>query len=332
MKILVVGYGSIGKRHVNNLLSILKIPDIEIIICTHRKDIDNELKNRCKIIETIDDCINQKPIAAIITNVTSLHIQTALKLASEGLHLFIEKPLSNNLENIKKLSDIVYEKKLITLMGFNLRFHECIKKIKELLEKNTIGKIISVNAESGSYLPDWHPDEDYRKSYASKKKLGGGVVLTCIHEIDYLHWFFGEVKELFAMTGKFSNLEIEVDDLASIVMKFSNNVIAELHLDFFQKPDFRCCKIIGTDGIIYWDSKDNIVKVYDVKLEKWIEKINIINYERNDMYVDEIKYFLDCVDKNKNTNNDIKNGVSTLNIALDIIQSSKSKRLVSHEK
>ena len=322
-----MGYGSIGKRHVNNLLLI---PDIEIIICTHRHDMDNELKNKCKIIESLDECINEKPIAAIISNVTSLHIQTALKLASAGLHLFIEKPLSNNLENMEKLLDIVCERKLVTFMGFNLRFHECIKKIKELLENNTIGKIISVNAESGSYLPDWHPYEDYRNSYASKENLGGGVVLTCIHEIDYLHWFFGEIKELFAMTGKFSDLKIEVDDLASVTMKFSNNIIVELHLDFFQKPDFRCCKIIGTNGTIYWDSMDNIVKVYDIKLKKWIEKINIINYERNDMYVDEMKYFLDCVSINKNTNNDIKNGISTLKIALDVIESSKSKRMISH--
>ena len=329
MKILVVGYGSIGKRHVNNLL---EIGDVEIIIHTHRTDMDNKIKNKCRIFKSLDDCIDEKPVAAIISNVTSLHIETALKLASAGLHLFIEKPLSNNLENIEKLSNIVYDKKLITFMGYNLRFHNCIKKIKELLENNEIGKIISVNAESGSYLPDWHPGEDYTESYTSKENLGGGVILASVHEIDYLHWFFGEVKELFAITGKFSDLKIEVDDLASVIMKFSNNVIAELHLDFYQKPDFRCCRIIGTNGTIYWDSKDNVVEVYDVKLKKWKEKINIKNYERNDMYLDEMKYFLDCINMNKNPNNDIKNGISTLKIALSIIESSKSKRLVSVEK
>jgi len=327
MKIIVVGYGSIGKRHVNNLLLI---PNIEIIICTHRNNVDNSIKNKCKIFESINDCINEKPVAAVISNVTSLHIQTALKLASAGIHLFIEKPLSNNLENIKELSNIVHDKKLITFMGYNLRFHNCIKKMKELLENNEIGKVISVNVESGSYLPDWHLDEDYRDSYASKENLGGGVVLTCIHEIDYLHWFFGEIKELFAITGKFSDLKIEVDDLASVIMKFSNNIIAQLHLDFFQRPDFRCCKIVGINGTIYWDSTDNIVKVYDIKLKKWIEKINIINYQRNDMYFDEMKYFLDCVANNKNSNNNIDNGISTLKIALDIIESSKLKRLISH--
>ena len=296
----------------------------------HRNNVDNSIKNKCKIFESLNDCINEKPVAAVISNVTSLHIQTALKLASAGIHLFIEKPLSNNLENIKELSNIVHDKKLITFMGYNLRFHNCIKKIKELLENNEIGKVISVNVESGSYLPDWHLDEDYRDSYASKENLGGGVVLTCIHEIDYLHWFFGEIKELFAITGKFSDLKIEVDDLASVIMKFSNNIIAQLHLDFFQRPDFRCCKIVGINGTIYWDSTDNIVKIYDIKLKKWIEKINIINYQRNDMYFDEMKYFLDCVANNKYSNNNIDNGISTLKTALDIIESSKLKRLISH--
>jgi predicted dehydrogenase len=327
LKILVVGLGSIGKRHVTNLLSI---PNIEVIICTHRKDIDEELKSNCKIFASLDDCINEKPEVGIISNVTSLHVDTALKLASAGLHLFIEKPLSNNLQNIQELSNIVQNKKLVTFIGCNLRFHNCIKKIKELLNQNKIGRILSVYAESSSYLPDWHPDEDYRNSYASKEKLGGGVVLTCIHEIDYLYWFFGEVKELFALTDKISDLQIDVEDTASVIMKFSNNIIADLHLDFFQKPEFRCCKIVGTKGTIYWDSIENTVKVYDIESNQWIEKINIINYKRNDMYLEEMKYFLDCVDKKINTMNTLDDGISTLKIALDIIESSKSKRLISN--
>lgn len=92
-------------------------------------------------------------------------------------------------------------------MGCNLRFHDCIKKMKSLLEKETIGKIISVKVECGAYLPDWHPYEDYSKGYAARDDLGGGVVLTCIHELDYLYWFFGEIKEVFSITGKFSNLK-----------------------------------------------------------------------------------------------------------------------------
>ena len=325
MKILVVGYGSIGKRHVNNLL---EIGDVEIIIHTHRTDIDNKIKNKCRIFKSLDDCIDEKPVAAIISNVTSSHIETALKLASVGLHLFIEKPLSNNLENIEKLSNIIQNKKLITFMGYNLRFHNCIKKMKELLENNEIGKIISVNAESGSYLPDWHPDEDYRESYASKENLGGGVILTCIHEIDYLHWFFGEIKELFAMTGKFSDLKIEVDDLASVIIKFSNNIIAQLHLDFFQKPDFRRCKIIGTNGLIYWDSNLNIVKVYSNKRKTWTKKLISKKFDYNSMYVEELQYFIRCLKNNVDTFNPVSDGAVVLKIALAIKQSSKLNKVV----
>ena len=127
MKVLVVGLGYIGKRHVMNLLSI---PNIEVIICTQRKDIDKNLKANCKIFESLDDCINEKPEVGVISNVTSLHVQTALKRASAGLHLFIEKPLSNNLLDIQELYNTVQNKKLITFIGCNLRFHNCIKKIK----------------------------------------------------------------------------------------------------------------------------------------------------------------------------------------------------------
>ena len=130
MKVLVVGLGSIGIRHVKNLLSF---PNTEIIILTNRQDIDPEIKTKCKIFESLDDCLSHKPEIGIISNVTSLHVETAIKLASQNLHLLIEKPLSNNLQKINELTEIIQNNNLVTLMGCNLRFHACIKKIKKLL-------------------------------------------------------------------------------------------------------------------------------------------------------------------------------------------------------
>jgi len=325
MNVLVVGYGSIGKRHAENLLKIKKV---NVIICTKRKNIESKIKKKCKIVESIEKGIIENPDVSFITNATSNHISSAIKLAAAGSHLFIEKPLSNSLAKFDKLSKIVKKKKIITMVGCNLRFHKCIKTIKELLEKNSIGQIVTVRAESGSFLPDWHPYEDYRRSYAANKKLGGGVILTCIHELDYLYWFFGKIDNVFSFSDKCSDLEIDVEDFAVALLKFKNKIVGELQLNFFQKPEFRSCKIIGTKGIIYWDSEKNTVKVYDTDKKKWINKIILNTYDRNDMYLEEIKYFLRCINKKEETMNDINNASNVLRAALGMISSSKIKRVV----
>lgn len=323
MKALVVGFSSIGNRHINNLL---KIPNITVIICTKRKDVTN--RKNCIVFDSLEKCISQNPDFAIVSNVTSLHAKTALKLANAGIDIFVEKPLSNSIIGIKNLIDVVRKKKLISMVGCNFRFHECIEKIKQIIDKGEVGKVISIKVESGSYLPNWHPYEDYKKSYASRNDLGGGVVLTCIHEIDYLYWFFGNVKEVVSITGKYSDLEITSEDLSSILMKFKNGVIAEIHLDYFQRPDFRSCKVIGTNGTIYWDSLKNQVRMYDVKKKKWIEKIKLKRYNHNSMYISEISHFLSCVKNKKRTINPINQGAQILDIALSIKKSSKMKKVL----
>lgn len=298
------------------------------MVCTNRK-YDNFLKKRgCVVYDSLEKCIKQKPTLAVISNVTSLHTKTATKLANAGINLFIEKPLSNSMHGVKSLLNIVRTKRLVTQMGCNLRFHPCINKIKELIDNEEIGRVISVRVENGSYLPNWHPHEDYRQSYAAKAELGGGVALTSIHEIDYLYWFFGDVKEVFSITGKFSDLSISVDDLSSILMRFKNNIIAEVHLDYFQNPDFRGCKIIGTKGSIYWDSDINTVRLYDVKKNRWIEKLKLKDYDNNLTYVEEMRHLISCITKNKKTINTIHDGVKTLEIVLAAKQASRTGRVV----
>jgi len=324
MKILVVGYGSIGKRHIRN---ILKISNNQIIVCTKHKD--NFLrKNDCLVYESLNDCLNEKPDIGLITNVTSLHIDTAIKLARSNCHLLIEKPLSHSVKNIKKLLNILEKNNSTTLMGCNLRFHPCIKKIRELILKKRIGDVISARVENGSYLPDLHPKEDYRLGYSARKALGGGVLLTMIHELDYLIWFFGEVKDVFSITGKFSNLKISADDLSAMLIRFKNKVIGEIHLDYFQRSRIRSCKVIGTKGIIYWDSEIESVRLYNNRTKKWTEVIKLRNFDDNSMYVDELSYFLKCVSLKKQTMNPVSQGARTLDVALAIKKSSQIKRMV----
>ena len=324
LKILVVGYGSIGKRHVQNLL---KISGLEIIICTKQR-INKPSKNT-KLFNSIEDCIKEEPDIGIIANESSLHIQTAITLANAGMDLFIEKPLSNSLNESKKLQKVIKKKKLITQVGCQLRFHKCIKKIKEIILCKKLGKIISVKVECGSYLPDWHPYEDYKKSYAAKDELGGGVVLTNIHEIDYLYWFLGGVKEIFSLTGNYSELKISADDFSTGIIKFNSGTIAEFHLDYFQKPEYRSCKIIGTKGTLIWDSDSNIIKLFDHKKDRWSIVFKWNNYDRNFMFKQEIIHFLKCVKNREKSINPIeKDGMETTRIALSIIKSSKTKKWI----
>ncbi len=324
-KILIVGYGSIAKRHLEN---ILLQKNIKIIVCTKRNDLEKLGKKGIIIVNTIADALLHKPNIAFITNETSYHVKTAIKLAENGVHLFIEKPLSHSIKDIKKLEQIVNNNKIIVQIGCDHRFHPCIKKIKNILNSKKLGKIISVHVENGSYLPDWHPYEDYRKSYAARKDLGGGIALTMIHELDFLYWFFGDIKKVFSITGKFSNLEVSADDLSMMTLIFNENIIAHLHLDYFSRPEFKSCKIKGIDGTIYWESISNEVKIYSQNKKEWKTIFRIKKFERNLMFIDELKYFLKCVKNKKDCFNNINDARKTVQVVLNAKKSSKQGKLI----
>ena len=322
---LVIGYGSIGKRYIQNLS---KIANIEIFVLTNRK-IDHFLKTKkCKIVKTITEAISVNLDFAIIANETNYHTKFVKKLVDSSIHVLIEKPLANSLTGIDSILKTVKRKNLVTLMGYNLRFHPCISKIKELIDKKKLGTIISVHVENGSYLPNWHPGEDYVKSYAARKELGGGVVLTSSHEIDYLYWFFGDVKEIFSITGKFSNLKTNIEDHSSILLKFKNNIVAEVHLDYYQIPTSRYCKILTSTGTLYWNFQNNVVKFYSKKQQKWVILKKLSNYDYNQMYFDELKHFIKCIKYKSKSVNDITQGAKTLEIAIGIKKSSMKKRSI----
>jgi len=328
LKALVIGYGSIGKRHIKNL-SLFK--NIEILVVTQKKLDPFLKKHNCKIFQSIQKSLSEKPDFGIISNVSNQHLKSAILLAKNGIHIFIEKPLSNSLANVNSLVLETKKQKLITQIGCNLRFHPCIKKIKSIISEQTLGKILTIQIENGSYLPNWHPNEDYRLSYASQKKMGGGVVLTCIHEIDYLYWFFGNISEVYSITGKFSDLEIDSEDLSAILMKVGKNSVAEIHLDYFQQPPERSCKIIGTKGTLIWNFKTNYIKLFNNKKKKWSIELKLTKYDNNKMYYDELDHFITCVKRKKTTINPLIDGIETLKIALAIKKSSKQRKMIKLE-
>jgi predicted dehydrogenase len=337
--VLVIGYGSIGRRHILNLL---KYTNFKILLLSKRKKISkndfkgisqNILSSRLEISHSLEKSLLLNPKIAFISNETSKHISVGIKLAKKGIDIFIEKPLSNSSNGIKQFEKIIIDKKLISMVGCNFRFFPPFKEIKKLLNKKITGKTYSIQLENSSYLPDWHPYENYEKGYAAKKNLGGGVTLTQIHELDYLCWFFGLPIEVTTIMDKISSLKINVDDISESILKFANSSIAKIHLDFIQKPSYKSCKIIGSKGIISWNSDENEIKFFDSKKQKWNKHKILNNYKLsskkiNQMYVDELIYFLNCVKKRNQPMNNISEARTILNVALSMKKSSNLKKTI----
>jgi predicted dehydrogenase len=268
MKILFCGLGGIGQRHLRNLSSLLG-DDIEVHAYRVRKqnfkllndmtiEKNSNVENDYRITthDSLEAALSTKLDLVMVCNPSSLHIPIAIKATQAGAHVFLEKPVSNNLDGITELQKVLSEKKLICYVGYNLRFHPAIKKMKSLVEDGFFGNILGCAVEVGEYLPGWHKYEDYRQMYASKSDLGGGVILSQIHEMDLIYWFFGLPKSILTVGGKYSNLEIDVEDTAhsliQIDSKFGKFPVTLLQ-DFIQRPPTRTFKIVGDKGIVKVD-------------------------------------------------------------------------------
>jgi predicted dehydrogenase len=329
MKILMIGLGAIGQRHLRNLRK-LKGDDLEILAYRFRntsrvltddlKEEGGNLEDKYNI-ESYDDldlALAQKPDAVFVCNPSSLHIPTAIKAARAGCHLFIEKPLSNNLDQIEELIDLVDGQKLIAVVGYQLRFNPCLQRLHAVLNERMIGHVLSVRVEVGEYLPGWHTYEDYRNSYASRKELGGGSLLSQIHEMDYLYWLFGLPRKVFALGGHLSGLEIDVEDVVEVLMEceFDNRPVpVSVHLDYLQRPSRRVCEVIGDQGKILVDFAALTVDVFKDE-GKQVVSSSFVGFERNKMFLEELDHFLARLQGNPGPLVSLQEATQSLRMAL----------------
>jgi predicted dehydrogenase len=297
-RIVIIGLGSIGKRHLGLVQTINPSTEIRILTNTERKSFSDSSE---LIYSNIDEVLKFHPQVAIIANPAPFHIDMAQKLAEAGVSLLIEKPISTSTEGILKLIETCQKNKLVLLVGYNLRYLLSLQYFKKIIEEETIGKILAIRCEAGQYLPDWRPGKDYRESVSARKDLGGGVLLELSHEIDYLRWIFGEVNWVRAKLSKQSTLEIDVEDSASVVMGFKSNdhqqeLLCSLDLDFIRHDQTRKCVAIGEKGSLRWDGVGNTVDLYSKGSNAWK---NIFKGEDgiSKTYEKQWKHFLDCVSR-----------------------------------
>jgi predicted dehydrogenase len=346
MRVLVVGLGAIGQRHVRNLRALLG-DRVELLAMrtrglTHVLTDTLTLKASEGLCEeygirafgSLDDALSQKPDVAFVCNPTSLHIGTAVAIARAGCHLFVEKPLAHEYAGVEELIEIVERQGLAATVGYQLRFHPCLTTAHRVLGAETIGEVLAVRAEVGEYLPNWHTYEDYRGTYGARRDLGGGTLLSQIHEMDYLYWFFGLPERVFTLGGHLSSLDIDVEDVTSTLMQCSRDgrrFPVHLQQDYVRRPPRRTCDIIGDEGRIEIDLLALTVKVYDAagQAAQWHE---FRDFARNQLFVEETRRFLACVQTGEPPAVTLRDAAQSLRMALAAKESLETGVVVSLSK
>lgn len=290
MKFLIAGLGSIGRRHLRNLRTLGQ-QDI-LLYRTHQATLPDAELDGFPAFSELSLALAQKPDGVIVANPTALHLEVAIASAKAGAALLIEKPVSSSLAGLDELKSALNTSGKPALVGFHFRFHPVLNQIKTLLESGQLGKPLSARAHWGEYLPDWHPWEDYRRSYAARAELGGGVVNTLSHPLDYLRWLLGEVESVNAWTGRLSSLELDVEDNAEILLRFANGTEASLHLDYYQRPPSHTLEITCEEGRVCWDNASGEARVYRASAESPVLLVPPEGFDRNQMFLDEMAAFL----------------------------------------
>jgi len=305
MKFLIAGLGSIGRRHFRNL-RLLGENDI-VLLRSHKSTLpDDELAGFPVETDLSAALKNHKPIAVIVANPTSMHLDVAIPAVEAGCHMLLEKPISGSLDRVDQLEEAVKRSGSRVLVGFQFRFHPTLRKAAELISSGELGKVLTIHAHWGEYMPNWHPWEDYRRTYAAREDLGGGVVRTLAHPLDYVRWLAGEVIEVQALNGHVSPLEMDVEDVAEIALRFASGAIGGVHVNYVQRPPVHRLEIVGIQGTLHWDNADGLLYFHRVSqpfgTSKATPPVPVVEqfappegFERNAMFVEQMKHFIAVV-------------------------------------
>lgn len=332
-RILIVGLGSIGRRHAR--LARELIPGLQIGAL--RRECGENLPadgiDHC--FTSLDQALQFRPQAAVIANPATHHLQAALPLARAGVHLLIEKPVASTQQGVQDLIDLCQLQGIILMTAYNLRFLPSLNYFRDSLAEGCIGKLLSVRAEVGQYLPTWRPDADYRQTVSARADLGGGVLLELSHEIDYLRWLFGDVHWVSAVLSTQSDLEIDVEDTALLTLGFAAKngakpLMASVNMDFVRQDSARCCTVIGEAGTLRWNPISGTVEIFRKGESSW-QVLFSQPSQRDESYVAEWHHFLDCVATGNAPLISGKDGLAVLNVIEAARVSSARKAVVSIE-
>jgi predicted dehydrogenase len=327
-KILIAGLGSIGRRHLRNLVALGE-SDI-VLLRSHRSTLPGaELAGYPVETDLRQALKKHRPAAVIVANPTALHLEVALPAAESGCAVLMEKPVSHSMDGLDKLESTVARSGSKILMGFQLRFHPCLIRAAQIISGGGLGKIMSARVHFGEYLPGWHPWEDYRRGYAARADLGGGVLLTQCHSLDYLLWLVGPVESVWASLARLSDLELDVEDIAEIGIRFASGPLGSVHLDYAQRPPSHHFDVSGTGGLLECDLLAGTTRLHDGNGQQSEEHRLPEGWERNAMFMDEMRHFLAVVRGEAAPSCTLDDGIRVMKLIAAIQDASRAGRLIS---
>lgn len=306
MRVLFVGLGGIGQRHLRLLSEILGdeleahavrtrgLNDVLSSSLTVVPGENLETKYRLALHRSLDEGLNAAPEVVFVTNPTSMHYAAAHAALERGIPVFIEKPIAVFADEARDLRDLAIRNETRNMVGFQMRFHPCFSAVSNLIRENRLGRILSARFQVAEYMPNWHRYEDYRGMYASRRDLGGGVIRTQIHEIDMIFALFGMPETVYTVGGKLSDLEIDVEDVAHSILRFGSGetrVPVVLSQDYLQAPPRRSFEIVGTSGKVEVDLVAHSMCHYSStgELER---KLAFPDFQRDQLFRDQLHCLL----------------------------------------
>lgn len=338
MKFLMIGLGSIGQRHLRNIKRVYG-DEAEILAyrvrglkrtfsdtMQIRENVSLEEEYHITTFQSLSEALSRKPDFAFVTNPTSLHIETAVACLEAGCHVFLEKPVSDTMEGLDDLLAVANSKPAQKVfVGYQNRLHPGIGRIKESLEKEELGQILSVRSVVGERLTTMHTYEDYKETYMARKDMGGGVVTNqMVHEMDYLYYLFGALERVYAVGGTLGTLGIDVEDVCDAVFTMKSrgrDIPVSVHADFYQSPPSRFIKVVGTKGQM---TADLIANTFTKTIEDVTTQEVFDAFNRNDMFITELKAFVDCVRENTDPLISLDDGVMGMKMMNAVKESMKN--------
>jgi predicted dehydrogenase len=293
MRFAIVGAGSIGQRHLRNLRALGH--DVLVFDADPRRAEEAAAASGADVLPSLDAGGEAKLEGVLVCTPPVTHLPLARVALPWGAHLFIEKPVAPDSAGVSDFLAAATTRGSLVLVGANLRFFRPLQRVKALVDEGRIGRVLSVRAQCGFYLPSWKPGADYRQLYRSQAAEGGGILLDVVHEFDYLRWIFGEVQEVFCTAGRLSTLAIDVEDFAEVTLRFRSGVLAQLHLDYLQRSYRRDCEIVGERGLIVWDYIEPRVTLFTEERDSWLGFREPLDFSHNDMFVEEMRHFGRCI-------------------------------------